>query len=270
MPTLEQSLPSDVVRPLLAAYDTDNLQFQKRQLFFDKIAEGQDSLLFETVTVYSPAAKTQGAKLSKADLIKPDRIPCVILHHSFPIYWDVMQDDQKDNSICHRAFWLGEAWNEPTINPEKVSSFLVTSLAERVKRFKANVNMSYLTPYDGAVHAKYPHVYENAIDYQDWFYSLKGQSKYDWNVVNAFAKGEKVAPITGEFAFCYQTPVLTAEEIELVYEELKKNPKPKLEPSRPRKLDNNSSDRLEKLTDAVTKLAEIQINQTTDKVKGTK
>ncbi len=265
MPTFETTLPADINRPLLDAYDEANLNFAKRQLYFESLPVGHDSMLFETVTVYSAAAKSKGSKLTKKDLVMPDRKPSVILHHSFPIIWDVLQDDQKDNSICHRAYWLGEAWPNDTIDSKLVSSFLIKSLAERVKRFKKNISMNLLTPYDKHVQAYSPQTYEVGIDYRTWFYEAKGQSKYDWKIVNAFAEGKKVKPIEDEFIFCYKTDVLTEEEIALIYEELEKNPEPRLE-VRPRVLDQGSHQTIDKLADVVGKLAELQLK--TESTKG--
>jgi len=248
---LEQSLPSDIVRHTVKADDATNLQFIKSQLFFEEMPEGQDSMLFETITVHNPLGKSV-----KKEVLLPDRKPCVLLHHSFPRTWQVMQDDQKKDSICHRTYWLGEAWTSDKINQKLISEFLVKSLAERVKRFKKDVGMNFLIPFDRDVYKHNSSIYEVGEGYQSYFYGIKGQSKYDWDIVNKFAKGEKIEPIS-DMIFCYETPIITEEEIALVYEELKRNPEPRLE-RKSSSIDNQSGHNIDKLVNAIGQLTELQ------------
>lgn len=251
-------LPNDVIRKFYNPYErNENLGFVKNQIFFQEIPRTSDSLLFERIT--------EQFSTQEGVVIEPERKPSVQLHHNFVYCWNAMQNDERANSICHRAYWLGDSWPTDKIDPKLVSDYLVKTLAERVKRFKKNITMNLLIPYSANVAAKMPGTYEHGEPYQDWFYGVKGESKYDWNVVNAFAKGEKVEPILNEHVFCYTTDVLTASEIERVYAEIKANPEPRTEIKG--KVDH--VDKFDKLAEAVGALVDIQMQNTVKQKKGT-
>lgn len=257
-------LPQDVSRLFVNPYDEKAFsQFDpytgeatydpllRNQSYFQALPSVQNSMLFEKVTQnfsYDPKVR-----------VYPDRKPSVQLHHEFVRCWENMQQDERTNSICHRTFWLGESWPDDEINQELVSELLVKGLAERVKRFKKNIGMNELIPYVPEVAQLKPYTYRAGEPYQEWFRKNKGRSRFDWDVVNAFAKGEVVEPILNVYAFGYVTDVLKADEIERVYAELKANPEPKVEISN---LENNK-DKFDQLTSAVTQLVEIQAKQLT-------
>lgn len=245
--TEEIRLPLDVRRLFLDPYSEEipNDNLSKSGIYFRQIAITQDTMLFEKVTQnhsYDPNVRAY-----------PDKKPSVQAHHVFVKIWEQMQLDERTNSTCHRAYWLGEAWQGDEIDPETVSDYLVKTLAERVKRFKKNVGMNQLIPFVPEIQALKPHTYRVGQSYREWFAENKRKSRFDWDVVTSLANGEKIQPITAS-AFGYTTPVITADEIARVVEEINSNPEPKLEVTN---LEDNK-DKFDLLASALTNLVEIQ------------
>lgn len=240
------------------------------QVTFDANDQLHDSLLFETVTPYVLPARERAQAGKGLTPTPPDKAPCVITFSAFPRFWQVLMPDQKQASKIHRPYWLGESWSTDSIKSDKqISDILVRDLAEKVRRFKANIDTAYLVPYDKSLVKVDPAQYKNGQDYRDYFASNKRNSRFDWDVVNKLANGEAIPPISAE-AFGTFGDVLTEDEIEKIYLELKNNPEPKLV-TRPAsfeaELNGNREDLkglkegLSGLNEAVTQLVKAQVSQ---------
>ena len=235
------------------------------QLLFEHTDNNFDTLLFECVTpIHLSASERRMQKAGQANnlIVKPERSPSVFTHEQFCIVWDTLQNEQKDNSKIHRTYWLGEAWQGREISSKLVTEQLVRGFAERIKRFRDNVPMNKLLPFSPKLYASNPTVYEVGKGYQEWYLDNKRHAKYDLDLAQAFIAGSKIKPIS-DYAFGVKTDVITQEEIDLIFQELKKNPEPRLEirPTAYKREENT----IETLAKGIQELVNIQKNTEKEK-----
>lgn len=232
------------------------------------VTKSKDQLLFNCVTSFklsSEAKQLIGAeddpqiRQEIEDASKPLVVTSVILQVNFANVYNLLSEDQKDDSAIKRTYWLGDGWNGTLEGTDKnISDYLVKSFAERIRRYKANLPIHHFTEFDKYEFAKNPISYEVSEDYQVWLHSNKPNAKYDFDLIDSFIKGEKIKPIKDRL-FGTETDVITDDEIERIYLELKRTWEPKLAL---RTQNVNREERHNKsLVDVVSKLAEIQVSQ---------
>lgn len=180
-----------------------------------------DRVLFLSRTVYSTGEAQGRPKPPEENIV-------VSSHQSHVLTWKHMTSPDRMASQVLRTFWLGDSAGLVKSNPEAVSRALVSGLAEMVRKYKANVYMSDLIPYNVDVAQKYPNTYVRNQAYRDYFEQSFGGSKHHEPVVKAFVAGQNIKPIR-DIAFAFETDVITAAEIEQVYAALKDRPEPLLE-----------------------------------------
>ncbi len=156
-------------------------------------------------------------------------------HASFIHAFNMLSNEEKANSRILRPYWLGNSSDLPLLRESSdveklVSEKLVSSLAEKVRLYKANVPIGRLLKYKPQVPEE---LYSNGLEYQEWFKAWKEHSKYEFTIVTALANGKKGEAIK-DFAFGTEADVITKDEIEQVIAAVKAKPEPTL-PYRPAK-----------------------------------
>lgn len=180
-----------------------------------------DRVLFLSRYVYSTSGGQGRPKPADENII-------VSTHESHVLSWKNMTGPDRSASQVLRSYWLGESPYLVKPSQEAISRALVSGLAEIIRKYKANIYLSDLIPYNVDVAQKYPNTYLRNQRYLDYFEQNYGGSKHHEPVVKAFASGQSVKPIR-DIAFGFETDVITAYEIEQVYAALKDRPEPLLE-----------------------------------------
>lgn len=193
----------------------DELVFEQRKTWAFKDNNRTDILLFER---NSPIEfdKSETKNISNTN---------IIVHSEYPLLWNSLQPNEKELSRIVRTYWLGKSWNSRL----DVSKNLIQSLSQTIKCFKHNIKMCDLFVFDSTMHSRNPSLFTDSISYRDWFQENKSKSKYEYQIVLDFCAEKAIKPIQPEYLYGFKTPILTAEEIEGVYQELRANPEPKLE-----------------------------------------
>jgi DNA-directed RNA polymerase subunit H (RpoH/RPB5) len=158
----------------------------------------------------------------------------VYSHASFVNAFNVLTNEEKKEVKVLRSYWVGGSSDLPKIRESSdvsklVSEYLVNSLAEKVRLYKANLNTGRLTPFKKTLDES---VYRGGKEYREHLEEIKSKAKYDLEVIKALAEGKEPKLPDTDRAFMSNTPILTKEEIALILEKVAKNPEPTL-PYRP-------------------------------------
>lgn len=163
----------------------------------------------------------------------PLRVLSAYSHASFVNAFNMLSNDEKKEVKVLRSFWVGDTANMPKLRESSdvesiASDLLVTSLAEKVRLYKANVLTGRLAPFKRTLD---PSIFEGGIEYKEHLERTKGKAKYDLKIIKTLAEGKKPKAAI-DYAFTFTTPIVTDEEIQKVLDLIAKNPEPTL-PYRP-------------------------------------
>lgn len=211
-----------------------NLKFQRLEIpnkdeldfFSDEQIEAEEKAMQNTVL----ALITTPRMLVEGDIpTVPIKVLTAYSHASFVTAFNLLSNDEKKEIKIVRSFWVGDTANMPQLREssdvEKIASdLLVNSLAEKVRLYKANPLTGRLAPFKPTLD---PSVFEGGIEYREYLERIKGKSKYDFEIVKALADGKSVKPAK-DFAFGFETDVITKDEIDRVVAAVKTNPEPTL------------------------------------------
>jgi hypothetical protein len=172
----------------------------------------------------------------------PIMVMAAYSHASFVTAFNMLSNEEKQNTRVLRSFWVGGTANMPKLRESSdieaiTSDLLVTSLAEKVRLYKANALTGRLIPFKPSLDES---AYDGGVEYREHLERIKGKSKHELKIIKSLAEGKKPKVVT-DCAFGFGTPIITEEEIQKVQDLVAKNPEPTL-PYRPAAL--NQADRI--------------------------
>jgi hypothetical protein len=160
------------------------------------------------------------------------RVISAYSHASFVRSFNLLSNEEKKESKVLRAYWIGNTNQFPKLREssnelEVISEYLVQSLAETVRRYKANIPVGKIFTYKRGA----DQLITDQTEYKEWFRLCKGKTKYEFDIVDKLASGKKVETIY-DIAFATKTLVISKEEADKVLELVKTKSEPTL-PYRP-------------------------------------